>query len=173
MVSLHPAQDMKRADHLRQIRDLEEGLRHTTPGWERRLQQWEDSVASDQPDWQVVPAVHEGERGAILLLSRTDPSGHRVTHPPNGRPILSPPTRSRALPPFRFEQLTDPNLPCSGPGRSIFGMAALSEFKVEAADATNPTNKVQVKFVKATADFSNPERPRTRISIRQPKGAGW
>lgn len=54
--------------------------------------------------------------------------------------------------------MTDPNLPCNGPGRSIKGMAALSEFKVEAVDALNPTNKVAVKFVRATADYSNPEK---------------
>src|ERR1051325_509123 len=37
-------------------------------------------------------------------------------------------------------------------------MSALSEFKVEAVDLQNPTNKLQVKFVKATADFSNTEK---------------
>src|SRR3989442_6273854 len=37
-------------------------------------------------------------------------------------------------------------------------MAALSEFKVEAVDLKDPTNKVQVKFVKASADFSNAEK---------------
>src|SRR5207245_1136514 len=56
------------------------------------------------------------------------------------------------------EQLTDPKLPCGGPGRSIKGMAALTEFKVEAVDLQNPTNKLQVKFVKASADFSNAEK---------------
>src|SRR5207249_4465581 len=40
----------------------------------------------------------------------------------------------------------------------IKGMAALSEFKVEAVDLREPTNKVEVKFVKATADYSNPEK---------------
>src|SRR2546421_7766416 len=37
-------------------------------------------------------------------------------------------------------------------------MAALSEFKVEAVDLNERTNKVEVKFARATADFSNPER---------------
>src|SRR5260221_12884936 len=37
-------------------------------------------------------------------------------------------------------------------------MAALSEFNVEAVDATNPTNKFNVKFIKATADFANAEK---------------
>jgi hypothetical protein len=34
-------------------------------------------------------------------------------------------------------------------------MAALSEFKVTATDPENPTNKVSVKFIQATADFAN------------------
>src|SRR5439155_26809241 len=50
------------------------------------------------------------------------------------------------------------NLPCGGPGRSSKGMSALTEFKVEAVDLASPTNKLQVKFVKATADFSNAEK---------------
>ena len=38
-------------------------------------------------------------------------------------------------------------------------MSALSEFHVEAVDAKHPANKVEVKFVKATADFANSEKP--------------
>jgi len=60
---------------------------------------------------------------------------------------------------FRLEQLTDGDLPCNGPGRSIKGMSALSEFKVEAADVKNTGKHYQVKFVKATADYANPEKP--------------
>ena len=36
---------------------------------------------------------------------------------------------------FRLELLNDPNLPLGGPGRSIKGTAALTEFRVEAAPA--------------------------------------
>jgi hypothetical protein len=38
------------------------------------------------------------------------------------------------------------------------GTCALTEFKVEAADAANPTNKGSVKIAKATADYGNPRR---------------
>jgi hypothetical protein len=37
-------------------------------------------------------------------------------------------------------------------------MAALTEFKVEAVDLENRTNKIEVKFVQAMADFENPEK---------------
>ena len=65
---------------------------------------------------------------------------------------------------FRLELLTDPNLPCNGPGRSFKGTCALTEFKVEALDAKAPTNKSQVKFVSATADYEQPEARSNPIS---------
>src|SRR6185369_15785587 len=62
-VAYKPAEEMLRADLMRQMRDLEEGLRHTTPGWEERMAQWEDSVKDDQPDWKVVEARNAGDNG--------------------------------------------------------------------------------------------------------------
>jgi hypothetical protein len=59
---------------------------------------------------------------------------------------------------FRLELFTDHNLPAGGPGRSFKGTCALTEFKVEAVDAANPTNKTSVKIVKATTDYGNPRR---------------
>src|SRR5262249_13051614 len=50
-------------------------------------------------------------------------------------------------------------LPFYGPGRSFMGTCALSEFDVDAADALNPTNKIKVKWVNASADFNQPEHP--------------
>jgi hypothetical protein len=60
---------------------------------------------------------------------------------------------------FRLELLKDPNLPRGGPGRSTIGTGVLTEFKVEAAPASDPTQKTVVKIVKATADVNQPERP--------------
>src|SRR5207247_9994010 len=57
---------------------------------------------------------------------------------------------------FRLELLNDPNLPCNGPGRSFMGTCALSEFGVEIE--AEKGKKQKVKFVKALADYSNPER---------------
>src|SRR5207237_1826905 len=68
-----------------------------------------------------------------------------------------------AIAAFRLELLTDPNLPLGGPGRSILGTAALTEFRVEAAPADDPKKVQKVKLVKATADFNPPEAPRDAI----------
>src|SRR5262249_35389304 len=45
------------------------------------------------------------------------------------------------------------------PGRSFKGTCALTEFKVEAMDARQPTNKFTVKFARVTADFEQSETP--------------
>ncbi len=159
LVSYTPEQQMLVANLSRQMRDLESGLRHTTSDWQARMNQWEDSVINNQPDWTPVRAVNAGDHGTRYFYNddgsiraasyaTTKSTGHfRGT---NNMPFIGA---------FQLEQLTDPNLPCNGPGRSVKGMSALSEFKVEAVDLLNPTNKVEVKFVKATADFSNDEKP--------------
>jgi hypothetical protein len=65
----------------------------------------------------------------------------------------------RRCPGFQLELLTDPNLPCNGPGRSFKGTCALTELKVEAIELKNPTNKVSVHFARATSDFDQPQAP--------------
>jgi hypothetical protein len=55
--------------------------------------------------------------------------------------------------------LNDPNLPLEGPGRSIKGTAALTEFGLEAAPAGGKGKTEKVKFSKATADINLPETP--------------
>lgn len=159
LVAYTPSEQQKRSDLLRQMRDLEEGLRHSTPGWEERIAQWEDSVKNDQPDWKVVECRNAGDNGERYYYYE-DGSIRAASYAPTK--WTAPFRGTNDLPSigaFRLEQLTDPNLPCNGPGRSIKGMSALSEFKVEAVDASNPSNKVNVKFVKATADFANAEKP--------------
>src|SRR5439155_22756706 len=61
------------------------------------------------------------------------------------------------------ELLCDPNLPLNGPGRSIYGAGALTEFKVDAAPADAPDKKTAIKFVKATADVNPAETPLASI----------
>src|SRR4029079_3486585 len=57
---------------------------------------------------------------------------------------------------FRLELLNDPNLPCGGPGRSIMGTCALTEFKVQLREEKG--KKQNVKFARALADYGNPVR---------------
>jgi len=60
---------------------------------------------------------------------------------------------------FRLELMLDPNLPCQGPGRSVLGTAALTEFMVQAGprDGTQPLQ--DIAWQSAAADLNPPERP--------------
>jgi hypothetical protein len=158
LVAYSPAEEQSRADLLRQMRDLEEGLRRTTPDWEQRLAEWEASVKDDQPTWLPVECRNIGDNGERFYYY-ADGSIRAASYAPTKWTAEFRGTNTLpSIGAFQLEQLTDPDLPCRGPGRSIKGMSALSEFKVEAVDADDATNKVVVKFVKATADYSNPEK---------------
>jgi hypothetical protein len=158
MVAYTPAEEQTRAELLRRMRDVEEGLRHRTADWEERMARWEESVRNHQPEWTPVVIHHAGDNGE-RYYHYSDGSIRASSYAPTMWTAHFQGTNTLAsIGAFRFEHLNDPNLPCNGPGRSIKGMAALTDFKVEAVDLANPTNKVKVKFVQATADYSNPEK---------------
>jgi Protein of unknown function (DUF1549)/Protein of unknown function (DUF1553) len=154
------AEQQRRANLLRQMRDLEEGLRHATPGWEKRMADWEDTVKDNQPDWVPVDCRNASGENGERFYYFSDHSIRASGYAPTKWTAVFKGTNSLpSIGAFQLEQLTDPDLPCNGPGRSIKGMSALTEFNVEAAAAANPEKKVEVKFVRATADFANPEKP--------------
>jgi len=159
VVAYSPSQQLQRDQLARQIREQEEILRHTTADWQFRMAAWEASVRGDQPEWTVVHCEHVGERGERFYQYEDGSIRAASYAPTQWAPHFRGTNGLTSISAFRLEQLTDPNLPCQGPGRSIRGMAALSEFKVTATDPENPTNKVSVKFIQATADFANEQKP--------------
>ena len=156
-----PDELMQVANLSRQIRELEARLRHLTPDWQSRLAKWEESVKANQPQWTVLrPTVEDISTGGERYLPQNDGSFLALGYAPTKHTVKLWITNDlQNINAFRLELLTDPNLPCNGPGRSFKGTCALTEFKVEAMDAANPTNKVTVKFSRATADFAQPETP--------------
>jgi hypothetical protein len=157
-IAYPPQEQMLVANLTRQMRDLEAGLRHTTPDWEERMNQWEDAAKDNQPEWVPLRIVNAGDNSARYYYYEDGSIRAAGYAPTKWTSHFKGTNQLPFIGAIRVEQLTDPNLPANGPGRSLKGMSALTEFKVEATDAQNPTNKVTVKFVSATADFSNPEK---------------
>ncbi|MEP6539681.1 MAG: DUF1549 and DUF1553 domain-containing protein, partial [Bryobacteraceae bacterium] len=156
-----PDQLMKRAEILRRTSEIEDRLRHTYPEWQKQMAQWEATVANDQPVWTVIrPEVDDISTGGSRYLPQPDgsflaqgfaPVFHRVkfiakTDVPN-------------ITAFRLEEMTDADLPCSGPGRAVNGLAVLTEFEAEAAPVDDPKSITKIKFIKATADLNPPAAP--------------
>ncbi len=156
-----PQEQMKRADIFRRIREIEAGIEHHNPDGEQRMAAWEEKVKDDQPEWTVVrPEVDDISTGGQRYLPMNDgsllaqgyaPTKHRVK--------LTVKTELQNITAFRLELLNDPNLPLGGPGRSIKGTGALTEFEVEAAPAEAPDKVTKIKIAKATADVNPPETP--------------
>jgi hypothetical protein len=156
-----PEEQVRRLEVYRGIRQIENDLRHRHPDWRKRMHAWEDEVKDNQPKWVVIrPEVVAESDGGQKYQSLADGSFLAQGYAPTKHTVrMKVRTEVRGITAFRLELLNDPNLPRGGPGRSIKGTAALTDFKVQAAPADQPGKAQWVKFVKATADINPPEKP--------------
>jgi hypothetical protein len=158
-----PDQLMQRAEILRQIGEIEADLKHRTPDWAERVAAWEASVREDQPEWLVVspePDVSGGQKHYVLDDGSILAQGYAPTKHTTEFVVEAKLDRITAV---RLEHLNDPNLPLGGPGRSIKGTAALSEFRVEAEPLDGSSKMAEAKLAGATADVNPPEKDLEQI----------
>jgi len=170
-----------------QIAEIEAKLKEARPDWEKALATWEAELDMG-PAWKTVTVENSGD-GSQRYVPQKDGSILAQGYAPTKfSTLMKGPSPLKKVTAFRLELLTDPNLPCNGPGRSFMGTCALSEFIVEVESAKagggpgepaggspgktgggsgEPAGgspgktggkKQPVKFVKAAADYSNPER---------------
>ena len=160
-----PAEQMKRAEIFRRIREIEAELQHRSPDWQQRMTEWEASVKNNQPTWTIFqPQVDEISTDGQRYLPQPDGSFLSDGYAPVQHAVkMTLKTNMQNITAFRLELLNDPNLPRNGPGRSTKGSCALTEFEVTAAPASSsdkgdPKKTTKLKIAKATADISLPER---------------
>lgn len=149
-----PEEQMKRAEILRRTREMEQELKHRTPDWETRFKDWQRDIAARDAQWAMVkPDVEDISTGGQKYLPMADSSMLAAGYAPTKHKVkmVIKPTPGR-ITAFRLELLNDPNLPLGGPGRSIKGTGALTEFEVEA-------DGKKLKIARATADINLPEAP--------------
>jgi hypothetical protein len=160
-----PEDQQKRASIFRQIREIEGDLQHKAADWRERMAAWEAQVKSDQPEWIIVrPEVEDISNGGQKYLPMPDDSFLAQGYAPTKHRVkMTVKTDVPKITAFRLELLTDPNLPLGGPGRSIKGTGALTEFEVEARLAGSEDKPVPVKIDSASADFNGPEEPLNAI----------
>ena len=158
-----PQEQMQRGNAFEKIKAIEADLQHRTPDWRERMHAWE-STASERTVWEPVkPIVDDISTGGQRYIMQSDssmigagyaPTKHRakLTFKPNTKTIAA----------FRLELLNDPNLPLGGPGRSIYGTGALTEFEVE-VEREGQAKPETRKIARATADINLPERELDKI----------
>ncbi|HMC10376.1 MAG TPA: DUF1549 and DUF1553 domain-containing protein, partial [Pirellulaceae bacterium] len=153
-----PDQLMQRADVLRQIGEIEMELKHRTPDWAERMAAWEDSTAGNQPEWTVVtpePDISGGQKHYNLADGSILAQGYAPTKHTTEFEVTTTAENFTAV---QLELLNDPNLPLGGPGRSIYGTCALTEFRLEAGPGDGSAKMAEVKISSATADVNPGEK---------------
>ncbi|MBS0201382.1 MAG: PSD1 domain-containing protein [Planctomycetes bacterium] len=154
---VYAVDDQSRAAELRAKMDaIEAGLKQSQPDWRERMAAWEDSVSQNQTEWIPLQLENAGDNGQRYIDMGDCSILAQGYAPTKYTTSLKGVTQVKNITAFRLELLNDPNLPCNGPGRSFMGTCALTEFSVDAEPSGGPREKI--KFVKATADYSNPER---------------
>lgn len=153
-----PQEQMQRANIFEKVKKFEADLQHHNGDWQKRMSAWE-ATAQPTTKWQSVqPEVDDISTGGQKYLMQKDASMIGAGYAPTkhrAKFTFKPELKSIAS--FRLELLNDPNLPLGGPGRSIYGTGALTEFEVE-VERPGQEKPVRVKVSRATADINLPER---------------
>ena len=147
----------QRTDLLQQIDQLKTSLRDGHPGWREEMLAWSRQNASSEIPWDIIRPELDGSGGQKHYLQ---PDGSILAQgyaPTKHTTVFTGNTDLKSLTGFRIELLLDPNLPHGGPGRSVDGLCALTEFQVEVAPSSNPSQVTVVKIASATADVSPTE----------------
>ncbi|HEY6988627.1 MAG TPA: PSD1 and planctomycete cytochrome C domain-containing protein [Bryobacteraceae bacterium] len=156
-----PEEEAKRTGIVRRTREIEGTLKRRDRDWQQQMARWEESVQNNQPAWTVLRAkVDDISTGGERYMPMKDGSFLELGYAPTHHKVkMTVKTEERNISAFRLELMTDPELPRSGPGRSMTGVCALSEFEVEAAPANEPAKITKVKFARASADLNLPPTP--------------
>ena len=154
-----PAEEQKRGEIFRRTQEIETGMQRRNPDWQQRMAAWEERVKAGQPAWTVLHLdVDDISTGGERELPMTDGSMLAQGYAPTKHTVkFTAKTDLPEIAAVRLELLTDPNLPNGGPGRSIKGTGALTEFRVEAAPAAAPDQFEKIKIARASADLNLPE----------------
>ncbi|HEX6964035.1 MAG TPA: DUF1549 domain-containing protein, partial [Lacipirellula sp.] len=154
------AEQAQWAETLKLITRIEEELKAAHPNWAERMAEWEASLKEkDDAQWSIVrPQLDSsgGQKHYLLEDGSVLAQGYApCTHQTNFTVEVTEPAKITAI---RLELLNDPNLPHGGPGRSIYGLFGLTEFKVNVEPLDGKGKRTPQKIVKATADVSPEER---------------
>ena len=145
-----------------QISEIENELKESMPDWPRLMTAWEHSNKKLKVDWQTLEPEswpYDGTKFRKLA----DHSLICESYAPVAMAYeFQTRTNATNITAVRMELLTHPQLPRGGPGRSLRGTAAISEFKVYIAPADDPGKRTELKWSAAFSDV-NP------IEAKQPE----
>ncbi|MCM2371244.1 PSD1 and planctomycete cytochrome C domain-containing protein [Aporhodopirellula aestuarii] len=161
-----PEQADNRDTILDSIAKIEDRLRLGTPDWKEKVSAWADSLAAKQPTWTVMKPTTVPFGGQKFGMLEDGSIISESYAPSKASDDFSLTTHVGTITAVRLDALTHPQLPRGGPGRSVDGTGALSEFQLKIQPTAKDAEAIEVKFVRAISDVNPPRRdlkPRYRI----------
>jgi len=162
---LSPSEREERESVLSRVNDIEERIKDAYPDWRARMAAWETQMkALPQPKWEALELKFDDtSAGGQKCISQGDKSYLAEGYAPTQfQPKMTTTTTLSRITAVRLELLPDPNLPRGGPGRSIYGACALSEFEMRVAHEGTPISEYDkwtpVEIASAIADVDPPQR---------------
>ena len=156
--SIRRPEQKQRAELFQKIKAIEDDLRHKQPDWKKQMQAWMADQRKYGVPWKIVrPTLDEsgGQKHTVLDDGSILAQGYAPTKHTTEFPVKVDSGKVTAV---RLELLNDPNLPLNGPGRSIKGLFALTEFRVLAGPADKSAPLKEIGIAKATADVNPPDK---------------
>ncbi len=157
-----PQQNAQRAELKEKVAAIENELQSAHADWSAQMQQWCETAASQRPRWTTVTPTSvpfDGQKFRIL----DDGSVIGESYAPTYTTVVFPTSVTKEQVPtgqitaLRLDALTHAQLPHNGPGRSIYGTGALTEFECSYAPVNDPAKKSKVKIIRAFSDV-NPDQ---------------
>lgn len=149
-----PQEQHDRAEILERIAKLEKSLLPFVSADQAEVRRWEQDRSRCEDVWTVLDPASlpfEGTKYRELADHSILSEGYA---PKLSTTDFYIPTDVQNICAVRLELLTDPELPRSGPGRSLRGTAAISEFRIFVAPADQPDAMTEVEFQSAWADVN-------------------
>ncbi len=129
------------------------------PGWPAAVAAWairENDRIKEEPKWQIVTPKHLGDGGQKFYAQEDGSLISMGYSPSRSSEKFEMEVDLDQISSLRIELLMDPYLTYGGPGRSIEGTAAVSEFNLKTGD--DPDLLEKVAFEPALSDLDLPER---------------
>jgi hypothetical protein len=156
--SLYTDEQRKKIGQIRgSIAKHEEAIRKAHPQWKEEMEAWSQTISAKEVPWETMqPTEMDSVSGLNHPTREPDDSVLTLGHPTtSGDVFVIGEPRLEGATGVRMEALLHLDQPQQGPGRSLYGTWAISEFAVS-YQLPNTDAWVDVPLAKATADFEEP-----------------
>jgi hypothetical protein len=127
------------------------------PRWRDSMEKWKDDLAENSPSWMTLTPASlpfDGQKFRLLPDGSVVSESYAPTQTTVNLPCDVAPDAGKTITALRLDVLKHPQLPHGGPGRSIYGTGALTEFEATVTPKNSSQQAYKVKFVHAYSDVA-------------------